>query len=144
MRTKEINSYGWERPDIIHKNSIMWDSRLSFIVKELDFLNSMLNANIYPIVESHLIEKSEVLKEQLKDLKTEVSSLLTKIKMHINGVKILFDKSIKTEEDYNYKHEHRKIMIKMHEFDSSYQNLKKEIFKTVTEAWKHQKQKKLS
>ncbi|MUP45993.1 hypothetical protein E0K83_09585 [Gramella sp. BOM4] len=144
MKTKEINSYGWERPDLIHKNSMMWDSRLSFILKELEFLNSMLNENIYPIVESHLVEKCESLKDQLKDLKTEVSGLLNKIKMHINGVKILFDKNKETEADYNYKHEHRKIMIKMHEFDSHYQSLKKEIFKTLTESWKHRKQKQIS
>lgn len=143
MKTRD-NSYGWERPDLMHKNSIMWNSRLSFIIKELEFLNSMLNENIYPIVESHLASKSEYLKEQIQLLKTEVSALLNKIQPHINGLKVLFEKNQKIEDDFKYKHEHRKIMIKMHEFDSHYQNLKKEIFKTVTEALKHNKQKKIA
>lgn len=138
------NSYGWERPDLMHKNSVMWNSRLSFILKELDFLNTMLNENVYPIVESQLARKSEYLKEQLQVLKLEVKALLDKIKPHINGLDVLYEKDQKVDDDFKYKHEHRKIMIKMHEFDSHYQNLKKDIFKTVTEALKHNKQKKIA
>lgn len=144
MKTKISNNYGWERPDLMHRNSVMWDSRLSFILKELQFLNTLLNENIYPIVESNLATKSEELIEQLSELKTEVSVLLDKIHMHINGVKILFDNTNKSDIGWGYKHEHRKIMIKMHEFDSKYQCLKKEIFKVITEALRHQKQKRIA
>lgn len=144
MKIRTSNNYGWERPDLMHKNSVMWHSRLRFILKELQFLNTLLNENIYHIVESNLAAKSEELIEQLVVLKKEVSELLYKIHMHINGVKILFDKQNKSENGWGYKHEHRKIMIKMHEFDSKYQCLKKEIFKVITEALKHQKQKRIA
>ena len=144
MNTRISNNYGWERPDLMHKNSVMWNSRLSFIIKELEFLNTLLNDNIYPILESHLTQKTEMLKEEILSLKTEVTGLLNKIKMHINGVKILFDHTNRLQEDWTYKHEHRKIMIKMHEFDSKYQCLKKEIFRTVKDAIRHHKQKRIS
>lgn len=144
MKAQISNNYGWERADLMHKGSVMWHSRLNFILKELQFLNTLLNENIYPIVESNLAAKSEELIEQLIVLKIEVPELLNKIHMHINGERILFENSNKSENSWGYKHEHRKIMIKMHEFDSKYQCLKKEIFKVVTEALKHQKQKRIA
>lgn len=144
MKIKTSNNYGWERPDLIHNNSVMWHSRLSFILKELQFLNKLLNENIYPIVKSNLAARSEYLIEQLTELKTEVSGLLNELHMHINGLKILFDHTDRTENSWGYKHEHRKIMIKMHEFDSKYQNLKKQIFKIITDALRHQRQKRIS
>lgn len=144
MKTKISNNYGWERPDLMHKNSVMWHSRLSFILKELDFLNSLLNENVFPIVESHMVPEAENLKEKIVDLKIEVSDLLSKVRVHKNGLKILFGDMNKHEEDWDYKHQHRKIMIKMHEFDSKYQNMKKQIFRTVTQAIRHKKQKRIS
>ncbi|TBW28691.1 hypothetical protein [Gramella sp. KN1008] len=144
MKTKISNNYGWERPDLIHKNSVMWYSRLNFILKELDFLNSLLNENVFPIVESHMVPEAESLKEKIVDLKIEVSDLLNKVRIHKNGVKILFDKPNKNEKEWDYKHQHRKIMIKVHEFDSKYQNMKKQIFRTITQAIRHKKQKRIS
>ncbi|MCG9972801.1 hypothetical protein [Christiangramia crocea] len=144
MKTKASNNYGWERPDLMHKNSVMWHSRLSFILKELDFLNNLLNENVFPIVESHMVTEAEKLKEKLMDLKTEVSNLLSKVSVLRNGLKILFEGVEKFEQEWDYKHQHRKIMIKVHEFDSKYQNIKKEIFKMVTQAIRHNKQKQIS
>lgn len=144
MQTKISNAYGWECPEIMHKYSIIWHSRLSFILKELEFLTELLNKNIYPIVESHLSQKAEKFLEKLSDLKKEVSSLLQKVILHKNGVKILFIKQAPYENEWNYKHEHRKLMIKMHEFDGLYQIIKKEVFNTVKEAMRHQKQKRLA
>lgn len=144
MKTKVTNNYGWERPDLMHKNSVMWHSRLSFILKELQFLNSLLNENVFPIVESHTEIQAESLKEKLVNLKIEVMSLLTKVTNHKNGLKILFHETEQFEEEWDYKHQHRKLMIKVHEFDSTYQNTKKEIFRLVTQAIKHNKQKRIS
>lgn len=138
------NSYGWERPDLMHKNSVMWHSRLNFILKELQFLNNLLNEKVFPIVESHMVKKAEDLKEKLVDLKIEVTDLLSKIKNHINGLKILFNDMEQFEKEWDYKHQHRKIMIKVHEFDSKYQNVKKEIFKMVSQSIRNYKQKRIS
>ncbi|MCH4824383.1 hypothetical protein ML462_14515 [Gramella lutea] len=144
MKTKSSNAYGWESPEIIHKYSVIWHSRLSFILKELEFLKTLLNNNIFPIVESHLADKAEDYLEELAELRKEVSSLLHKVTMHKNGVKILFLKQPLYENDWDYKHEHRKLLIKMHEFDSKFQILKKEIFRLVKDAIKHQKQKRIA
>ncbi|MGA8853836.1 MAG: hypothetical protein WB492_06635 [Christiangramia sp.] len=143
MKTKVSNDYGWESPDIIHKYSVIWHSRLNFILKELEFLKGLLNNAIFPIVESHLTVKAEDYLEKLSELKKEVSALLKKVAIHKNGVKVLFVKQSPTENEWAYKHEHRKLLIKMHEFDSKYQTLKKSIFRTVKDAIRHQKQKLL-
>lgn len=144
MKTKISNDYGWESPDIMHKFSNAWNSKLSFINKEVDFLTDLLNQNVYPIVESHLICQAEKFIEDLQQLKNEMSSLLKSIREHKNKVKILFSEGQVNDQQWAYKHEHRKLMIKMHEFDSKYQNLKKSIFRTVKEALKHHKQKLLT
>ncbi|WP_026934900.1 hypothetical protein [Christiangramia echinicola] len=144
MQTKISNPYGWESPELIHKYSVIWHSRLNFILKELEFLKDLLKNNVYPIVESHLNNKAENYLEELDVLNKEVSSLLKTVTLHKNGVKILFVKQVPYENEWNYKHEHRKLMIKMHEFDSKYQIIKKEIFRLVKEAIKHQKQKRIT
>ncbi|MDR5589903.1 hypothetical protein [Christiangramia sp. SM2212] len=144
MKTKISNDYGWESPDIMHKYSSVWNSKLNFIYKEVDFLTDLLNQNVYPIVESHLTKQAEKFIQDLNKLKNEMSDLLKSIRDHKNRVKILFSEGQLGEQKWAYKHEHRKLMIKMHEFDSKYQNLKKSIFKTVKEALRHQKQKLLS
>ncbi len=143
MKTKISNNYGWERPEIMHKYSVMWCSRLNFILKEQEFLTRMLKEKVYSIVESHLTAKAEKLIEQLEELKKEAHDLLRGVNIHRNGLRVLFD-GIQNQDDWDYKHAHRKLMIKMHEFDSTNQCLKKEIFHTITEAIKHQKQKRLS
>lgn len=142
MRIKQTNYYGWERPDIMHNYSLMWCSRLKFIANEHKFLKNMLKDKIFSLAESHLIPKGEKLMEELDALKKEADMLVRKIELHRNGLRILFD-GLNDQDDWNYKHEHRKLMIKMHEFDSKNSCLKKEIFKTITEALKHHKQKRL-
>ncbi|MBT8296151.1 MAG: hypothetical protein KJP01_04750 [Gramella sp.] len=144
MNAKISNAYGWGSPEIIHKYSVIWHSRLSFILKELEFLKSILNNNVFPIVESHLADKAENYLEELDSLRKEVSRLLKTMSLHKNGVKILFIKQAPFDREWNYKHEHRKLMIKMHEFDSKYQSIKKEIFRLVKDAIRHQKQKKIA
>ncbi len=144
MKTKASNAYGWESPEIIHKYSVIWHSRLNFILKEVEFLKNLLNNNIFPIVESHLTDKAENFIEQLSELRKEVSLLLKKVTLHKNGVKVLFIKQPPYENEWDYKHEHRKLMIKMHEFDSKYQIMKKEIFRIVKDAIRHQKQKRIA
>lgn len=144
MKSKISNAYGWEIPETMHKYSMIWHSRLSFILKELDFLKDLLNKNIFPIVESNLTTRAEKLLESLSDQQKEVSGLLNKVALHKNGVKVLFIKQAPYDREWNYKHEHRKLMIKMHEFDSKYQSMKKEIFRTVKEAIRHQKQQRIA
>lgn len=142
MKTKLSNNYGWERPDIMHKYSVMWCSRLNFISKEQEFLKRMLKEKVFSIVDANLTAKAEDLIEKLEELKAEADMLIHKVSLHRNGLRVLFD-GINNQDDWDYKHDHRKLLIKMHEFDSKNQCLKKEIFKTISSAIKHQKQKKL-
>ena len=144
MYTKISNAYGWESPEIIHNYSVIWHSKLNFILKKIEFLKDLLKNNIFSIVETHLTRKGEKYMEELKEMKSEVSSLLNKVTLHKNGVKILFVRQFPYDSVWDYKHEHRKLMIKMHEFDSKYQLIKKEIFGMVKEAIKHFKQKRIS
>lgn len=95
-------------------------------------------------MESHLVDKAETYLEELSELKKEVSKLLKDVSNHKNGVKILFVKHEPNQNDWDYKHEHRKLMIKMHEFDSKYQIIKKDIFRVVKDAIRHQKQKRIA
>lgn len=143
MKTKVSNNYGWERPEIMHKYSVMWCSRLNFISKEQQFLKKLLNEKVFSIVDANLTSKTEDLIEKLEGLKKEAEILLHKVNLHRNGLRVLFD-GIHNQEEWDYKHNHRKLLIKMHEFDSKNQSLKKEIFKTISDAIKHQKQKRLT
>ncbi|SDR92576.1 hypothetical protein [Gramella sp. MAR_2010_147] len=141
MNTRISNDYGWESPHLMHTYSNVWDSKLNFISKEVEFLKNLLHQNVYSIVGSELSREAEKFIQELGELKIEMSSLIELIHDHKNKLKILFSDLKNTEQSWAYKHEHRKLMIKMHEFDSKYQNLKKSVFRTIKKALKHHKQK---
>jgi len=143
MNTRQSNNYGWEKPELMHQNLIMWHSRLSFIIKELDFLNSLLSEHVFSILESNLVIETESLIEKLNLLKTEVSNLLHQVNEQKNELQILFKDAKQGDGEWDCKHHHRKIMIKVHEFDSNYQAIKKNIFSVVKRAIRHKKQLKI-
>lgn len=144
MKTRQSNNYGWEKPELMHQNLIMWHSRLNFVIKELDFLNSLLNEHVFPIVESNLAGEAENLKEKLNHLKTEVSNLLMQVNKQKNELQILFKDAGQGDSEWDCKHHRRKIMIKVHEFDSNYHAIKKNIFSVVKKSIRHKKQKKIA
>ncbi len=141
MSTYQHHKFQGQTVEEMNLFSSLCYSRLKFALDEHNFLISMLREKGFLLNESHLNPKAEQLAEQLYKMNAEGNSLLETLKVHRNALDILFNKQF--EEEWKYKHQHRKLMIKIHEFMGDNEDLKKQVFRTLSEAIKHHKQKKL-
>lgn len=133
----------WKSAEEMHFSSIQWISELNFIKDEHLFFEDMLKEYTLPIIESHLLSKAKDLIDRLTKHQQKTELLLNKITAHRNGLQIMIDGINQLEEENKYKKEHRKLLIEVNQFELEYNDLKKEIFKTVSQALKQQKQKRL-
>ncbi|WP_300441483.1 hypothetical protein [Christiangramia sp.] len=144
MDTRFSNYYGWESPDVMHTSSMAWYSKLNFINKEVEFLKTLLNQYLSAIGDIGLLKQVKKISEEFDRVKSEILELTTLIQAHRNNLKILYSNLNYAEQQWSYKHEHRKLMIKMHEFDSKYRSSKRAVFQTIKEIFLYQKQKSTS
>jgi len=133
----------WKSAEEMHFSSIQWISELNFIKDEDQFFEDMLKEYTMPIIESHLLSKVKGLIDRLTKYKQKTETLLNKILEHRNGLQIMVDGINQLEEENRYKKEHRKLLIDVNQFSLEYNDLKKEIFETISQALKLQKQKRL-
>jgi len=133
----------WKSAEEMHFSSNQWISELNFIKDEHQFFEDMLKEYTLPIIESHLLSKVKDLIDRLTKYKQKTETLLNKITEHRNGLQVMVDGINQLEEENRYKKEHRKLLIDVNQFSLEYNDLKKEIFETVSQALKQQKQKRL-
>lgn len=133
----------WKSAEEMHFSSNQWISELNFIKDEHLFLEAMLKEYTMPIIESHLLSKVRDLIARITKYHQKTETLLNRITEHRNGLQIMVDGINQLEEENGYKKEHRELLIDINQFSLEYNDLKKEIFKTVSQALKQQKQKRL-
>jgi len=133
----------WKSAEEMHFSSNQWISELKFIKDEHQFFEDMLKEYTLPIIESHLLSKVKDLIGRLTKYKQKTETLLNKISEHRNGLQVMVDGVNQLEDENRYKQEHRKLLIDVNQFSLEYNDLKKEIFETVSQALKQQKQKRL-
>lgn len=133
----------WKSSEEMHFSSLQWISELNFIKDEHLFFEDMLKEYTLPIIESHLFNKVKDLIDRLIGSKNKAESLLKRITDHRNGLKIMVDGINQIEEEKKYKEDHRSLLNEVKQFSNEYNAMKKEIFETVSQALKQQKQKRL-
>ena len=133
----------WKSVEEMHFSSNQWISELKFIQDEHQFFADMLKEYTLPIIESILLPKVKDLIDRLTKYKQKTETLLNKITEHRNALQVMVDGVNQLEEENRYKKEHRELLIEVNQFSMEYNDLKKEIFKTVSQALKQQKQKRL-
>lgn len=129
----------WKSAEEMHFSSMQWISELNFIKDEHQFFEDMLKEYTLPIIESHLLSKAKDLIDRLTKYKQKTETLLNKITEHRNGLQVMVDGINQLEEENRYKKEHRELLIDVNQFSLEYNDLKKEIFGTVSQALKQQK-----
>ena len=133
----------WKSAEEMHFSSNQWNSELNFVKDEHKFLEDMLKEYTLPIIESHLLSKVKDLIDRLTKYKQKTETLLNKVTEHRNGLQVMVDGINQLEEENRYKKEHRKLLIEVNQFSLEYNDLKKDIFETISQALKQQKQKRL-
>jgi hypothetical protein len=140
---QNYNYVEWKSAEEMHFSSTQWISELNFIKDEHQFFEGMLKEYTLPIIESHLLSKVKDLIDHLTKYKQKVETLINKTTEHRNGLQIIVDGIDQLDEENRYKKEHRKLLIDVTQFSLENNDLKKEIFETIAQALKQQKQKRL-
>ncbi len=131
----------WKSAEKINFSSIQWISELNFMKDEHQFLAEMLTEYTLPIIESYLLSKVKNLIDRLTKYKEKTETLLNKIIEHRKGLLVMVDGINQLEEEKRYKKEHGELLIDINQLTREYNDLKNEIFVTITQALKQQKQK---
>ncbi|MFZ0489394.1 MAG: hypothetical protein WBV11_16165 [Salegentibacter sp.] len=140
---KNFRYIEWKSPEEMHYSSLQWLSEMEFVQDEHYFFEDMLKEYTLPIIESQLLSEVKGLIDKLSQSKTKAEKLMKKIREHNNGLDIMVDGKDQPKEEKEYKIEHRQLLKEFNVFSREYQDLKKEVFETVSKAMKKQKQKRL-
>lgn len=145
MRTKtpKFRYIDWKTPDEMHFSSLQWQSELNFYKDEQRFFEDMLKEYTMPIIESNLFSRIQDLITELSASEKELKQLQEQVNNHTNRLERLVENVDEPGEGRTYRQEHKNILQLVNDFTKNYKQLKKDIFGAVTEALKHQKQKRL-
>lgn len=142
-KTPKFRYIDWKTPDEMHFSSLQWQSEINFIKDEHRFFEDMLKEYTMPIIESNLFSRIQKLIEQLTASEKELKTLQEQVNDHTNRLQRLVENVDEPKEGRTYRQEHKNILNHVNEFHNKYKQLKKEIFEAVSQALKHQKQKRL-
>lgn len=145
MRTKtpKFRYIDWKTPDEMHFSSLQWQSELKFFSDEQRFFEDMLKEYTMPIIESNLFTRIQELIKKLSTSEKNLKQLLEQVNDHTNRLERLVENVDEPREGRTYRQEHKNILELINDFKKNYKQLKKDIFSAVSEALKHQKQKRL-
>ncbi|MFD0976934.1 hypothetical protein [Salinimicrobium gaetbulicola] len=145
MRTKtpKFRYIDWKTPDEMHFSSLQWQSELNFYKDEQRFFEDMLKEYTMPIIESNLFSRIQDLITELSASEKELKQLHEQVNDHTNRLERLVENVDEPSEGRTYRQQHKNILQLINDFTKRYKQLKKDIFGSVTEALKHQKQKRL-
>lgn len=142
-KTPKFRYIDWKTPDEMHFSSVQWQSELNFFKDEQRFFEDMLKEYTMPIIESNLFSRIQDLITDLSASEEDLTKLIDQVHDHTNRLQRLVENIDEPREGRTYRQEHKNILELLNDFKKNYKTLKKDIFNTVTEALKHQKQKRL-
>ena len=103
----------------------------------------MLKEYTMPIIESNLFTRIQELINDLTASEKELKQLQEQVNEHTNRLQRLVENVDEPREGKIYRQEHKNILQLMNDYTKKYKQRKKDIFSSVSEAMKHQKQKRL-
>lgn len=129
--------------DELHVESLNWISELKFIKDEQLFLDDLLKSFTLQLIKGTRYNTTKSIIINLSKIKKQGNVLLKDIINHENGLLILVDGIDQIPEEKHYRHLHSKYMLKITEYFNSYKNLKKEIYSSISQIMREEKQRKL-
>ncbi len=141
MKTHDIME--WYSADELHEASQNWLIELKFIKDEHLFFEDIFSTFSVQLIEAKGFEEKTEIIDAINESQRSNNSLIKEIKKHDKDLKLLVDGIDQREKEMGYKREHRKLMAKVDEYLKEYKLLKTQLFSTIKEIFKREKQKKL-
>ena len=142
MKTHDIME--WYTPEELHKASMGWLLELEFIKDEHLFFEDLITSFTLQLVGNKGATENQKFIDALKISRKWNNSLIKIIKKHDKNLKLLLDDKDRPDEDEAYKKEHKNIMNELNAFLKDYKALKTQLFSTIKDVLKKDKQKRLT
>ena len=130
-------------PDELHVESLNWISELKFIKDEQRFLEDLIKSYTIQLLEKQDFSKNREIINHLTKLRKSGESLLKKLINHENELLILVDGIDQIKEEKHYRFLHSTYLLEVTNYFNDYKDIKKEIFSTIKQLMKCEKQKRL-
>ncbi|GGK28025.1 hypothetical protein GCM10007962_22870 [Yeosuana aromativorans] len=133
----------WLNAEMMHEESVKWLSELKFIKDEERFFEDLIKLFTLQLIDSKNFSKSKDTVKLLKALRLKNQELINAIIVHEKELKIMVDGKNQLKEEAAYKEEHRDLLILVKRYFKEYRKLKIQLFKTIKDIMKSEKQKRL-
>ncbi|MFH4965214.1 hypothetical protein V8G69_09455 [Gaetbulibacter sp. M235] len=133
----------WLNAELMHEESTRWLSELRFIKDEEHFFEDLIKLFTLQLIDSKNFEGSKEIVSQIKSLRTKNAELINAVIIHEKELKIMVDGKDQPKEEALYKEKHRSLLILVKKYFKEYRKLKSQVFKTIKNAMKIEKQKRL-
>jgi len=145
MKPKEINMKFevWLSPEEMHNNSQKWLSELQFAIDEQLFFDDLIKSYTLQLIDSRHFNESKKIIDKLSILQEETDTLVTTVKNHERGLKVMVDGVNEIKKEQAYKIKHGKLATVINSHLEKYRTLKTQLFSLVIGIIKEGKQKRL-
>lgn len=133
----------WLNAEFMHEESGKWLSELKFIKDEEQFFEDLIKLFTLQLIDPKHFTKSKDIVALLKALRIKNLELINSVTVHENELKIMLDGTNQLPEEAAYKEKHRELLILVKRYFKEYRRLKGQLFKTVKDIMKLEKQKRL-
>ncbi|GAL65809.1 hypothetical protein [Jejuia pallidilutea] len=133
----------WLNADVMHEASRNWLSELRFIKDEQQFLTNLIKSYTLQLIDETHFSESQKIVEALSDMQKQNKTFIETVKTHENQLLIMVDGVDQIKEEQAYKEAHRVLIIDINAYFKRYRALKKQLFQTIEDIMKHEKQKRL-
>jgi len=142
MKTHDIME--WYSPEELHKASQGWLLELEFIKDEHLFFEDLITSFTRQLVGAKGFTENQKIVDALKISRKWNDSLIKIVRKHDKNLKLLLGGKDQHEEDLAYKKEHKNIINELNAYLKDYKTLKTQLFTTVKDVLKKDKQKRLT
>ena len=144
METQKNRKYvEWLNADIMHEASRNWLSELRFIKDEQQFLSNLIKSYTLQLIDASHFAESKKIVETLEALQKKNIKYIETVKAHENELLIMVDGIDQLQEEEAYRNKHRTLLVNINYYFKEYRKLKKQVFRTIEDIMKHEKQKRL-
>ena len=144
METQKNRKYvEWLNADIMHEASRNWLSELRFIKDEQQFLSNLIKSYTLQLIDASHFAESKKIVETLEALQKKNKKYIETVKTHENELLIMVDGIDQLQEEEAYRNKHRTLLVNINYYFKEYRKLKKQVFRTIEDIMKHEKQKRL-
>lgn len=144
METQKNRKYvEWLNADIMHEASRNWLSELRFIKDEQQFLSNLIKSYTLQLIDASHFAESKKIVETLEALQKKNKKYIETVKAHENELLIMVDGIDQLQEEEAYRNKHRTLLVNINYYFKEYRKLKKQVFRTIEDIMKHEKQKRL-